>query len=72
MKELNRILDLPQQQKLGVLAGLIIAVLLLDYFLLYSPHCIASQKHLGHSSIKFIDEGDILCILSNLISIQLC
>ena len=37
MKELNRILDLPQQQKLGVLAGLIIAVLLLDYFLLYSP-----------------------------------
>lgn len=38
MKELlNRILDLPQQQKLGVLAGLIVAVLLLDYFLLYSP-----------------------------------
>jgi type IV pilus assembly protein PilO len=34
---LNRILDLPQQQKLGVLAGLIVAVLLLDYFLLYSP-----------------------------------
>ena len=38
MKELlNRILDLPQQQKIGALAGLIIALLLLDYFLFYSP-----------------------------------
>ena len=34
---LDRILNLPQQQKLGVLAGLIVALLLLDYFLLYSP-----------------------------------
>lgn len=38
MKELlDRILGLPQQQKLGVLAGLIVALLLLDYFLLYAP-----------------------------------
>lgn len=38
MKELlDRILDWPKQQKLGLLAGLIIVVLLLDYFLLYSP-----------------------------------
>lgn len=34
---LDRILNLPQQQKLGALAGLIVALLLLDYFLLYSP-----------------------------------
>jgi len=38
LKELlNRILDLPLQQKIGVLAGLIVAILLLDYFLFYSP-----------------------------------
>ena len=38
MKELlDRILDLPQQQKIAILAGLIVALLLLDYFLLYSP-----------------------------------
>ena len=38
MKELlDRILDLPLQQKIGVLAGLIVAILLLDYFLFYSP-----------------------------------
>lgn len=38
MKELlDRILGLPQQQKIAVLAGLIVALLLLDYFLLYSP-----------------------------------
>ena len=38
MKELlDRILDLPRQQKIGVLAGLIVAILLLDYFLFYSP-----------------------------------
>jgi type IV pilus assembly protein PilO len=38
LKELlDRILDLPRQQKIGVLAGLIVAILLLDYFLFYSP-----------------------------------
>lgn len=38
MKELlDRILNLSQQQKLGALAGLIVAILLLDYFLFYSP-----------------------------------
>ena len=38
MKELlDRILDLPRQQKIGVLAGLVVAILLLDYFLFYSP-----------------------------------
>ena len=38
MKELlDRILDLPRQQKIGILAGLIVAILLLDYFLFYSP-----------------------------------
>ena len=38
MKELlDPILNLPQQQKIGILAGLIVALLLLDYFLLYSP-----------------------------------
>jgi len=31
------ILNLPQQQKISILAGLIVALLLLDYFLLYSP-----------------------------------
>ncbi len=45
MKELlDRILDLPQQQKLGVLAGLIVAFLLLDYFLLYSPRSAEISK----------------------------
>lgn len=34
---LNRILNLPKQQKLGALAGVIVAILLLDYFLFYSP-----------------------------------
>jgi len=38
LKELlDRILDLPRQQKIGILAGLIVAILLLDYFLFYSP-----------------------------------
>jgi len=38
LKELlDRILNLSQQQKLGALAGLIVAILLLDYFLFYSP-----------------------------------
>ena len=38
MKELlDRILDLPRQQKIGVVAGLVVAILLLDYFLFYSP-----------------------------------
>ena len=38
MKELlDRILDLPRQQKIGALAGLVVAILLLDYFLFYSP-----------------------------------
>ena len=38
MKELlDRILNLPQKQKLGIMAGLIVALLLLDYFLLYAP-----------------------------------
>lgn len=38
MKELlDRILDLPQKQKLGALAGLIVALLLLDLFFLYLP-----------------------------------
>lgn len=38
MKELlDRILDLPLKQKIGVLAGLIVAILLGDYFLFYSP-----------------------------------
>jgi len=38
LKELlDRILDLPRQQKIGVLAGLVVAILLLDYFLFYSP-----------------------------------
>ncbi|MCZ6624029.1 MAG: type 4a pilus biogenesis protein PilO [Deltaproteobacteria bacterium] len=34
---INRILELPRLQKMGILAGLIIALLALDYFLLYSP-----------------------------------
>jgi type IV pilus assembly protein PilO len=38
LKELlDRILDMPQQQKLAVLGGMILAILLLDYFLVYSP-----------------------------------
>lgn len=38
LKELlNRILDLPQQQKLGILAGLVVGILLLDYYFFYSP-----------------------------------
>jgi len=38
LKELlDRILDLPRQQKIGVVAGLVVAILLLDYFLFYSP-----------------------------------
>lgn len=34
---IDRILGLPKQQKIGVLAGIIIALLALDYFFLYSP-----------------------------------
>lgn len=34
---LDRILNLPKQQKLGLLAGLIIFLLGLDYYFLYSP-----------------------------------
>ncbi len=34
---LNRILDLPQKQKLAALGGLILAILALDYFLVYAP-----------------------------------
>lgn len=37
MRELmDRILELPRKQKIGILAGLIIVVLALDYFILYS------------------------------------
>ncbi len=35
---LNRILDLPQQQKLAALGGLILLILGLDYFFVYSPN----------------------------------
>jgi len=34
---LDRILDLPQQQKIGILVGLIVALLLADYFFFYAP-----------------------------------
>lgn len=34
---LNRILDLPRQQKLAALGGLILLILGLDYFFVYSP-----------------------------------
>lgn len=38
MKELlDRILALPRQQRIGLLAGLIVGLLALDYFFLYSP-----------------------------------
>ncbi|MBI2361261.1 MAG: type 4a pilus biogenesis protein PilO [Deltaproteobacteria bacterium] len=41
MKELlNRILALPRQQRIGILAGLVIALLVLDYFFLYSPQSV--------------------------------
>jgi len=33
---LNRILDLPRQQKIGILAGVIILLLFFDYFFLYT------------------------------------
>lgn len=33
---LDRILDLPRQQKIGILAGLVVLLLVLDYFSLYS------------------------------------
>jgi type IV pilus assembly protein PilO len=45
LKELlDRILGLPRQQKIGVLAGLIIALLALDYFFLYSPQSLKSAQ----------------------------
>ncbi|MBI3000579.1 MAG: type 4a pilus biogenesis protein PilO [Deltaproteobacteria bacterium] len=38
MKELlDRILALPRQQRIGLLAGLVVGLLALDYFFLYSP-----------------------------------
>ena len=41
MKELlDRVLGLPRQQKIGVLAGLIILLIALDYFFFYSPQSI--------------------------------
>ena len=48
MKEyLDRILDLPKQQKLGILAGIIIALLALDYFLLYQPSSLEISRLSG-------------------------
>ena len=41
---LDRILGLPRQQKIGVVAGLIIALLVLDYFFLYSPQSLKSAQ----------------------------
>lgn len=41
---LDRILGLPRQQKIGVLAGLIIALLALDYFFLYAPQSLKSAQ----------------------------
>jgi type IV pilus assembly protein PilO len=35
---INRILSLPQQQKIGILVGLILAILALDFFYFYSPY----------------------------------
>jgi type IV pilus assembly protein PilO len=37
---LDRILALPRQRKMGVLAGLVVALLALGYFLLYSPQAV--------------------------------
>ncbi|MFQ5683677.1 MAG: type 4a pilus biogenesis protein PilO [Candidatus Binatia bacterium] len=34
---INRILDLPRHQRVGILAGLMIVLLVLDYFLFYAP-----------------------------------
>ncbi len=48
MKEyLDRILDLPKQQKLGILAGIIIALLALDYFLLYQASSLEISRLSG-------------------------
>jgi len=44
---LDRILDLPKQQKLGILAGIIIALLALDYFLLYQPSSLEISRLSG-------------------------
>lgn len=35
---INKILDLPKQQRIGILAGLIGLILVLDFFYLYSPN----------------------------------
>lgn len=37
---LDRLLALPRQQKIGVLAGLIVALVALDYFILYTPQSV--------------------------------
>ena len=48
MKEyLDRVLDLPKQQKLGILAGIIIALLALDYFLLYQASSLEISRLSG-------------------------
>ena len=45
MKELlDRILALPRQQRIGILAGLIIGLLALDYFFLYSPQSLTISQ----------------------------
>jgi len=45
MKELlDRILGLPRQQKIGILVGLIVALLALDFFFLYSPNSAEISK----------------------------
>lgn len=45
MKELlDRILALPRQQRIGILAGLIVAFLALDYFFLYSPQSLTISQ----------------------------
>lgn len=45
MKELlDRILALPRQQRIGILAGLIVGLLALDYFFLYSPQSLTISQ----------------------------
>jgi len=44
---LDRVLDLPKQQKLGILAGIIIALLALDYFLLYQASSLEISRLSG-------------------------
>ncbi|MFQ5904674.1 MAG: type 4a pilus biogenesis protein PilO [Candidatus Binatia bacterium] len=67
---INRILELPRQQKIGILAGLIILLLGLDYFLLYSPRSDQISKLSGDAENSRNERDKKKKLLTNLPKLQ--